>query len=149
EWIRTLAGSGIVDLGPNHLIVNPRGLQSEFSGEIRGSGTLQLGVIPDPPGPPGFSGSLTLSGHSPLAGTVNVDRVRLHLLGSLSNAPVTLKAGCVLTGNGTARSLISTAGIIRPGPGTLRFLNHCALDWWTQLWLPLDGPNAARLKTSS
>src|SRR5690606_61428 len=25
----------------------------------------------------------------------------------------------------------------------------CALDWWTQLWLPLDGPNAARLKTSS
>lgn len=148
EWIRTLAGSGMVELGPNHLIVNPKGFHPEFSGEIRGSGTLQLGWIPDPPTDL-FSGSLTLSGHSPLAGAVNVDLGHLHLLGSLSNAPVTLKAGCLLTGNGTAHSLVSTAGIIRPGPGTLRFLNHCALDWWTQLWLPLDGPDAARIKTSS
>lgn len=148
EWIRTLAGSGIVDLGPNHLIVNPKGFHPEFSGELRGSGTLQLGWIPDPPTDT-FSGSLTLSGHSPLAGAVNVDLGQLHLLGSLSNAVITLKAACRLNGTGTVRSLVSTDGIIRPGPGTLRVLDHCALDWWTQLWLPVDGPNAARLKTSS
>ncbi len=148
EWIRTLAGSGIVDLGPNHLIVNPKGFHPEFSGELRGSGTLQLGWIPDPPTDL-FSGSLTLSGHSPLAGAVNVDLGHLHLTGSLSNAVITLKAACRLNGNGTARGIISTGGIIRPGPGTLRLLDHCALDWWTQLWLPVDGPNAARLKTSS
>jgi hypothetical protein len=148
EWIRTLAGSGIVDLGPNHLIVEPRGLGSEFSGEIRGSGTLQLGWIPNPPTDT-FSGSLTLSGHSPLAGAVNVDLGHLNLRGSLSNAAINLKAVCRLNGTGTVRSLVSTGGIIRPGPGTLRVLDHCALDWWTQLWLPVDGPNAARLKTSS
>jgi hypothetical protein len=148
ERIRSLSGAGVVELGPNYLTVNPRGLHSEFSGEIRGSGTLQLGVIPDPPTQL-FSGSLTLSGHSPLAGPVNVDLGHLHLTGSLSNAVITLKAACRLNGNGTARGLVSTASIIRPGPGTLRFLDHCTLDWWTQLWVPLDGPDAARLEAST
>ncbi|HSH16438.1 MAG TPA: hypothetical protein VLD18_10415, partial [Verrucomicrobiae bacterium] len=73
----------------------------------------------------------------------------LKLTGSASNAVVVLSDGATLTGNGVAKSLAATNAVVRPGPGTLRFLEGFTLDADALLDAVLDGPDAGSVQAGT
>ncbi len=155
ETVATLSGAGVVNLDAGQLTVQGPAPPSTFAGELRGNGTFRLD---------GTSAGFELSGHNSFTGAVelasltitngfppvtNTHFSELALSGSASNAAVRLLANAVLRGNGVARSLTATNGLIRPGPGALRFLESFSLDAASTLEIDLDGPAAAMIQAHS
>ncbi|MBI1177004.1 hypothetical protein GC207_06140 [bacterium] len=140
QTIGGIAGTGLINLGDGKLILGST-LSEAFSGVINGSGDIQIG-LPAPLGATSkINGSLVVAGDLTFDGPVNVVSGYLSLAnGSLSNSVVTMESGGHLDGSGSIKSLSSDGAEITPGPGTLRVLNDCNLDFWTLLWAHLDGP---------
>lgn len=152
DTIGSLSGEGAVLPNSGRLTVSSRGGQAAFAGSLRGTGTFRV---------EGFDRGFELSGHSSFTGLVQVASQRMtnfpqmiaetpcHLIlsGSASNAVVALSGESVLSGNGVAQNLTTVNATVRPGPGTLRFLESCTLDAESQLEISLDGPEAGRLQT--
>ncbi|MBI1177002.1 hypothetical protein GC207_06130 [bacterium] len=135
-----ISGTGVIKLDNNYLRIDPSAQSSSFGGRIEGTGRLLIGK--DPRSSDAIPGRyFELAGDSTFSGPITVQSAELRISGSVSNAPISLTGGSVLSGTGTAKSLTSNGGIIRPGAGTLRILNDCSLDFWTQLWIHLDGPD--------
>lgn len=145
QTIGGIAGTGLINLGDGKLILGST-LGEAFSGVINGSGDIQIG-LPAPIGATSkINGSLVVAGDLTFAGPVNVVSGYLNLVnGSLSNSVVTMESGGHLGGSGSIKSLNSDGAEITPGPGTLRVLNDCNLDFWTLWWAHLDGPNKGAL----
>jgi len=154
QTMATLSGSGVVNLDGGQLRIQGPAPPSNFAGELRGNGALQVA------GAAGFE----LSGHNTFTGSVEVALLQvtnaftqevstlfseLNLSGSASNAAVRLQTNAVLRGKGVARSLTATNATIRPGPGALRFLEGFSLDAASTLDLDLDGPDAAMIEAGS
>ncbi|MBI1177003.1 hypothetical protein GC207_06135 [bacterium] len=152
ETVGGVTGSGNINIGNGKLIIGNT-LGDEFSGEIKGTGILQLG-LPAPVTPPLPSvvkpaGALNVTGNPTFEGLVDVLSGYLTVRGSISNADLTLENDSHLEGNGIIKSLNTDAAVIMPGPGTLRILNSCTLDYWTVLWTHLDGPNKGMLRAAT
>lgn len=90
-----------------------------------------------------------MGGNSPCEGIPRAWSGGVHLPASVSNAVVHLHPQAALSGSGVARSLAATNAIVRPGPGTLRFLEGFTLDDASRLELALDGPDASMIQASS
>lgn len=84
ETVGTLAGSGVVALGVNHLTVDSGGT---FSGVITGQSNSTLTSL----------SALTLSGDSTYSGTTEVLSGTLTLTGSLASQTVNVASGATLT----------------------------------------------------
>ena len=153
QTISSLSGAGLVDLDSGQLILRHPAARSQFAGELKGNGTLLL---------EGVDAGLELSGHSTFTGLVQtvslmvtnpitqvINELASHLIlsGTASNATVRLLTNSVLCGHGAAKSLITSSAVVRPGPGTLRFLDAVSLDPDSQLAISLDGPEAGSLET--
>ncbi|MBR1171949.1 autotransporter domain-containing protein [Bradyrhizobium liaoningense] len=103
--IRSLSGSGTVNLGANTLTITS------------GSGTF-AGVIDDA----GFGGGLTLTGGTQrltgintYTGATAVNGGTLVVDGSILNSPVTVNAGGTLAGSGTVAGVLVNGGTLAPG----------------------------------
>lgn len=151
----SLNGGGTLDLESGRWSIREQGVASHFAGEIRGHGAFRL---------EGMEAGLTLSGHNSLTGLIElVSRTvtnqttqavtklgsRLHLTGSASNAVVSVMDGSMLSGHGIARALVASNSTVRPGPGTLRFLESASLDDTSTLALDVDGPEAGNIRADS
>ncbi len=145
ETIGPLSGSGAVELTSGTFNVNLFDNDTSFAGEVRGTGEFQL---------QGGDHALHLGGHSGFVGSIHVWSGTLNLLGSASNAVVRLddlsgNQRSVLSGNGVAKGLIASNAVVRPGPGTLRFLENLTLNDTSKLALTLDGPEAGKIAADS
>ncbi|HYE04472.1 MAG TPA: autotransporter-associated beta strand repeat-containing protein [Planctomycetota bacterium] len=112
ETIGSLAGGGPaggdVALGAGELTVGADDTSSTYAGALGGTGILRkIGA-----------GTLTLSGASPLAGTLAIDAGGLAADGNLASAAVTLTDG-MLSGSGTVGEIDAVGGTIRPGSAAL------------------------------
>lgn len=158
DTIGLLNGSGQVVLNGGVLTIGGPGSEADFAGEFRGNGTVRV---------EGLDGGFTLSGHHSLTGAVQFATRRVtdyipfvgwvisefpthaNFSGSLSNAAVTVTDLATLSGHGVARSLTATNAVVRPGPGTLRFLEGFTLDAGTLLDAVLDGPDAGSVQAGT
>jgi hypothetical protein len=140
QAIASLNGAGMVNLDAGQLTLRGSAHASALAGALGGTGTLRLeGVDP----------GVELGGHNTFTGRVETVASHLKLNGSASNAVVVLTAGATLTGHGVAKALAATNAFVRPGPGTLRFLEGFTLDAGTLLDVVLDGPDAGSVQAGT
>jgi hypothetical protein len=140
DTIRMLSGAGTVELNGGQLTVSSPGGQTDFAGKLQGTGIFRA---------VGFDGGFALSGQHSFTGAIEVAAAHLRLAGSASNAVVTMTDLATLSGHGVARSLTATKAVVRPGPGTLRFLEGFTLDAGTLLDTVLDGPDAGSVQAAT
>jgi hypothetical protein len=140
DTIRMLSGAGTVELNGGQLTVSSPGGQTDFAGKLQGTGIFRA---------VGFDGGFALSGQHSFTGAIEVAAAHLRLAGSASNAVVTMTDLATLSGHGVARSLTATNAVVRPGPGTLRFLEGFTLDAGTLLDTVLDGPDAGSVQAAT
>lgn len=116
-----LEGDGDVVLGAgSSLTVTPTAGGSDFSGNISGTGGLNVAGPPPTPGAP--PSVLTLSGTNDYSGPTAVSTAKLVVNGSIANSDVTVGEGGTLGGSGTVKSVTLTPNsTLAPGnsPGTL------------------------------
>ncbi|KAA6405226.1 autotransporter outer membrane beta-barrel domain-containing protein, partial [Candidatus Tokpelaia sp.] len=104
--VGSITGDGTVDLGDNTLTIGGNNKDSDFGGNITGSGGI------DKVG----SGTLILTGDSDYSGNTQVKSGELQLGGNLSNSDVAVHSGATVSGSGTVHGLHAQDGSsVAPG----------------------------------
>ncbi len=142
--IGSLAGSGVVFLGGNNLIVGGNGESTTYSGLMRdgghggGPGADDTGGSLTKTG----AGTLTIAGSNTYTGATIIAAGTLILNGSITSA-VTVNGG-MLGGSGTARALtVNSGGALSPGtgnsPGILSVFGNLKLSLGSTYLVDLNG----------